>query len=169
MKIKNLIPWSREKEDGVFKYENENPFFALQREMNRMFDNFSHTLFDDSPFMKEMSLSKTIHPKVDVVETEKEIQVTAELPGMDEKDIEVNFSRDSLVIRGEKKVEKEDKKKGYYLMERSYGSFHRAIPVPAGVDTEKVDAKFKNGVLKITMPKTPEAQKETKKIAVKCE
>lgn len=169
MKIKDLIPWNREKEDSIFRYENENPFFALQKEMNRMFDNFSRSIFDDSPFAKEMSLGKVIHPKIDVVETEKEIQVTAELPGMDEKDIEVNFSRDSLVIRGEKKVEKEDKKKGYYLMERSYGSFRRAIPVPAGVDPGKVDAKFKNGVLTISLPKTPEAQKEMKKIAVKCE
>lgn len=165
MNIKEWVPWNREKENNMVKTETDHPIFSLQREMNKMFDNFSNSLFNPS-FSKELDFNKTSFPKMDVVETEKEIKVTAELPGMDEKDIEVNFSGDVLVIEGEKKAEKEDKKEGYYLMERSYGNFHRAIPIPAGVDREKVEAKFKKGVLKITLPKTEEAQKEKKKIKV---
>ncbi len=166
MKFKDLIPWHREKENGIFKHETESPFFALQREMNRMFDDFSKSFFDTSPDLKGMDFHQGVTPKVDVVETEKAVEVTAELAGMEEKDIEVNMNHDMLVIKGEKKAEKEDKKEGYYLMERSYGSFHRAIPVPAGVDSDKVTAKFKNGVLKVTLPKTEEAQKDFHKIPV---
>ena len=168
MNFKELIPWNRDKENGVFKSDSDHPIVALQKEMNRMFDNFSKSVFDVPSLNREMGFAKSITPKIDVVETEKEIKVTAELPGMEEKDIEVNFSRDMLVIKGEKKAEKEEKKEDYYFMERSYGSFHRAIPVSAGVDREKVEASFKNGVLKVTLPKTEEAQKETKKIEIKC-
>jgi len=169
MDIKDLIPWNREKGDGLFKSDMDHPILALQKEMNRMFDNFSRSVFDFPSLPREMGLAKTISPKIDVVESDKEIKVTAELPGMEEKDIEVDFSRDTLVIRGEKKAEKEEKKEDYYFMERSYGSFHRVIPVSAGVDRDKVEATFKNGVLKITLPKTEEAQKETKKIKINCE
>jgi HSP20 family protein len=169
MNIKELIPWNREKDNGVLKSDFNHPFAALQREMNQVFDNFSKSFFDFSPLSREMDLHKSITPKIDVVETDKEIRVTAELPGMEEKDIEVNFSRDTLIIKGEKKAEKEDKKEDYYVMERSYGSFQRAIPISAGVDRDKVDANFKNGVLKVTLPKTEEAQKEVKKVKIKCE
>lgn len=169
MKIRDLIPWNRENDYGISKYEPDAPFYALQREMNRMFDSFSRSFFDDAFFSRENGIAQTVAPRVNVAETDNEIEVTAELPGMDEKDVEVNFSRNTLVIRGEKKAEKEDKKKGYRLVERSYGSFYRAIAVPPGVDPEKIEAKFKNGVLKVTLLKTKEAQHEMKKIAVKCE
>lgn len=169
MRVRDLIPWNRDNENSIFKSEYDSPFFALQKEMNRMFDNFSRSFFDDFPFSREIDFHRTMTPRIDMAEMENEIQVTVELPGMEEKDIEVNFSKDMLVIRGEKKAEKEDKRKGYYLVERTYGSFHRAIPIPAGVDPDKVEAKFKNGVLKVTLPKTKEAQKEMKKITVKCE
>jgi HSP20 family protein len=166
MDIKDLIPWSHDKDSSLFKSASNHPIFALQKEMNQMFDNFSKSFFDFSPMSREMGLTKAITPKIDMVETEKEIKVTAELPGMEEKDIEVNFSRDTLVIKGEKKAEKEEKEKDYYLMERSYGSFQRAIPVSSGIDGDKVEAKFKNGVLTVTLPKTKEAQKEMKKIKI---
>jgi len=168
MNLKELIPWNREKENGVFKSNSDHPLVALQNEMNRMFDSFSKSVFDFPSLNREMGFTKSLTPKIDVVETEKEVKVTVELPGMEEKDIDVSFSRDMLVIKGEKKAEKEEKKEDYYFMERSYGSFHRSIPVSAGVDRDKVEASFKNGVLKVTMPKTEEAQKETKNIEIKC-
>ncbi len=91
----------------------------------------------------------------------------AELPGMDEKNIEVKLSNGSLTIRGEKQEDKEEKKKDYFVQERRFGSFERTFGLPEGVDREKIEASFKKGVLTVKMPKTPEAQKGEKKIAVK--
>ena len=109
------------------------------------------------------------HPNIDVTETDKEIRVSAELPGMDNKDINVSLTKESLTITGEKKEEKEEKKKDYYRMERSYGSFSRTIPMPVEIDTDKAKALFKKGVLTITLPKTAKAIKEKKKISIKAE
>jgi HSP20 family protein len=106
-------------------------------------------------------------PSVDLAETDKEVLVTAELPGMDQKDIEVSLNHDRLVIRGEKKEEQEEKKKDYYRKERRFGSVYREIPLPCEVMADKVDATFKNGVLRVTLPKTQQAQKENLKIPVK--
>jgi HSP20 family protein len=93
--------------------------------------------------------------------------VTAELPGMSEADIDVKYVDGTLTIRGEKKEEKEEKKKDYYLSERRYGSFQRAFQVPNGVDADKIDAAFKNGVLTVTLPKSAGAVRNEKKIAIK--
>ena len=106
-------------------------------------------------------------PAVDVAEKDKEYEITAELPGMDESNIEVKLSNGMLTITGEKKEEKEEKKKDYYLSERRYGSFERSFQLPEGVDADKIEAKFTKGVLKVVLPKTAEAQKSVKKIAVK--
>jgi HSP20 family protein len=131
------------------------PFANLRREIDRLFDEFTvgpwrsptrHSLFDVEPFWRGgISWSKV--PAVDVVDTGKGYEITAELPGMDEKNIEVKLSEGTLTIKGEKKDEKEEKKKDYYLSERHYGSFQRSFSVPDGVDTDKVEAAFKNGVL----------------------
>jgi HSP20 family protein len=104
---------------------------------------------------------------VDIAEKEKEYEVMAELPGMDENNIDVKFADGMLTIKGEKKEEKEEKKKDYYLSERRYGSFQRSFQVPDGVDAEKIEASFKNGVLTVKLPKTAEAVKQEKKIAIK--
>jgi HSP20 family protein len=93
--------------------------------------------------------------------------VTAELPGMDEKSIEVKVAGGALTIKGEKQEEKEEKKKDYYLHERRFGSFERAFRIPEGVDADKIEASFKKGVLTVSLPKTAEAQKAEKKITVK--
>ena len=105
-------------------------------------------------------------PRMDVSETDKEIVVSAELPGLADEDIDVSLSLGMLTISGEKKQEKEKKGRNYYHVERSYGSFQRSIPLPAEVDTNQVDAVFKKGVLTVTLPKTGAAQ-AGKKIAVK--
>jgi HSP20 family protein len=106
-------------------------------------------------------------PAVDIVEGDKAYEISAELPGMDEKSIEVKLTNEGLTIKGEKHEEKEEKKKDFYLQERRFGSFERSFRLPEGVDTEKVEANFKKGVLTVTLPKTPAAQQAEKKIAVK--
>jgi HSP20 family protein len=163
MTIRNLVPFG--KKSVPVRREDENPFSILRREMDSLFDNFFRG-FDTEPFESRMG---AFSPKVDVTEDDKEIKISAELPGMDEKDIDVSLQNDMLTIKGEKKEEKEDKGKDYYRMERSYGSFSRTIPLPVDVETDKVEAKFKKGVLSITLPKTAKAVAETKKIAVKVE
>ncbi len=104
---------------------------------------------------------------VDIIEGDKAYEVTAELPGMDEKDIEVKIADGGLTIKGEKQEQKEEKEKNYYLSERRYGSFERYFRIPEGVDTDKIEASFKKGVLTVNLPKKPEAQKPVKKIEVK--
>ena len=163
MAIKNLMPFG--KKSVPVRREEENPFALLRREMDSVFDNFFRG-FDLEPFDAR---SGAFTPRVDVTENEKEIKISAELPGMDEKDIDVSLQNDMLTIKGEKREEKEDKGKDFYRMERSYGSFSRTIPLPAEVEIDNVDAKFKKGVLSITLPKTAKAVAETKKIAVKVE
>jgi len=106
-------------------------------------------------------------PSIDVSENDKGIEVTAELPGVDEKDVEVTLADNLLTIKGEKKSEREEKEEGSYVSERSYGSFQRSFSLPYEVDAGKVEAKFDKGVLKISLPKSPELKKKTKKIAIK--
>jgi HSP20 family protein len=151
------------------------PFGNLRREVDRLFDNFEggfwrtpfrSSLFGVEPFWRgEASWGKV--PAVDVADTPKGYEITAELPGLDEKNIEVKVADGTLTIKGEKKDEREEKKKDYYLSERHYGSFQRSFAVPEGVDAEKIEANFKNGVLTVTLPKTPEAQSKEKKIEIK--
>lgn len=108
----------------------------------------------------------TFSPKVDVVEKDREIEVTAELPGLEEKDIDVTVDAQGLTLRGEKKEEKKEESGSFYRMERSYGSFQRYIPLSVEVDREKVKAKFKNGVLKIHLPKTGKELQHGKKVQI---
>lgn len=162
MTLKDLMPFG--KKEVPVRRERDHPFALFRKEMDSLFDNFFRG-FDLQTFA---GTSGAFSPKVDVTEDEKEIRVNAELPGMDEKDIDVSLSMNSLTISGEKREEKEEKGKGYYQMERSYGSFSRTIPLPAEIDESAVRANFKKGVLSITLPKTAKAV-ETKKITVKAE
>jgi HSP20 family protein len=162
MELKNLIPRSR---SVLVKREEADPFAIMRRRMDHMFEGLLQG-FDLQPFESQ---SGVFNPNIDVVENDKEIRISAELPGMEDKDIEVSINKESLSIKGEKKEEREDKGKGYYRMERSYGSFSRTIPLPIEVETDKIEAKFKKGVLSITLPKTARAVSETKKITVKAE
>lgn len=163
MPKKNVVP--AEKKTLPVRREEYHPFSLLRQEMNTLFDNFFRG-FDLEPLAGRYG---AFSPKVDVKESEKDICITAELPGMDDKDIDVSLTKDSLTIKGEKKEEKEEKGKDFYQMERSFGSFSRTIPLPVEIDTDKVKADFKKGVLTVTLPKTAKAIKETKKIPVKAE
>ena len=151
------------------------PLEALRREIDRLFDSFhegaSRLPFGRPAFNLELAwpreTSWAIAPAVDVAEKDKEYEITAELPGMDEKNIEIKMSNNVLTIKGEKKEEKEEREKDYYLSERRYGSFTRSFQVPEGVDTGKIEATFAKGVLTVKLPKTAEAQKSEKTISVK--
>lgn len=161
MQIKDLIPWARKDHAPEPKSEDHNPIAALQHEMNRVFEGFQNRFGDfDWPWGHGEA-------KSDVVETNDSIEVSIELPGMDMKDIEVSVTEDMLTVKGEKRIERQEEKKGYYLSERSYGAIYRTIPLPPGVDGEKADASFKNGVLTIKLPQTPEAKAKVKQIEVK--
>ena len=151
------------------------PFASLRREVDRLFEDFdqdlwgSHfrrSMFEAEPMWRqEMMLGAA--PAVDIAESDKAFELTAELPGMDEKSIEIKLVNGGLTIRGEKTQEKEEKKKNYYLHERHFGSFERYFRLPEGIDAERIEAAFKKGVLTVTLPKTVEAQKAERKIEVK--
>jgi HSP20 family protein len=152
---------------------------GLHEEIDRLFEDFPFGLpvslfgrrpFELDPFRRfERALApvRAVTPSVDVTENDKEVTVTAEIPGLDEKDIEVVLSDDLLTIKGEKREEQEEKKKDYYVMERRYGSFQRSFRLPDTVDRDKIDASFVNGLLTIHAPKIGKAKKAAKKIAIK--
>jgi HSP20 family protein len=164
MAIKDLIPTPRSKQRLPVKRGNEdNRFLSLHREMNRLFDDFLRD-FSLSPFGERFAET---FPKIDLKETEKEVIVNAELPGLGEKDIDITLSHNILSLRGEKKEEKEEKGGHYYQRECRYGSFHRDIPLRADIDEEKVAATFRHGVLTITLPKKSTTKPKTKKVEIK--
>ncbi len=124
-------------------------------------------MFDVEPAWRPLSTFSFSAPAIDMNEDEKAYKITAELPGLDTKDVDVSVSGNTLVVKGEKRQEKEEKDKHYYFSERAYGSFRRAFELPARVDRDKVTADYSKGVLTITLPKTADAQKQAKKIEVK--
>ena len=142
-----------------------------------MFDQFWRSFglpsprraFEAQPFWRGEGMFGASVPAADVAEDDKAYHITAELPGLSEKDIEVNLSGDVLTISGEKREEREQREKSYHFSERRYGSFRRSFAVPQGVDRDKVEAAFKNGVLTLTLPKTPEAAQQKQKIEVKAQ
>ncbi|MFQ7901007.1 Hsp20/alpha crystallin family protein [Stutzerimonas stutzeri] len=151
--------------------ESWRPFEGLRRQIDRLFDDFDrswhrpsrHSL-ETTPFWQG-GLSRM--PAVDVVEKDHAFEITAELPGMDQADIEVKLVGDTLVIKGEKRQERKEEKQGYHLSERSFGSFQRSFALPDGVDREQIDARFSKGVLSLTLPKKPGAQPGEKAISIK--
>lgn len=144
----------------------QDAIYSLQQEINQLFDQMMRD-FETPFFASEKDVIGSFVLCVDMHETEKDVTVTAEIPGIDEKDISVTLSRDILTISGEKKTEKSEDTKGFYKMERVYGSFRRSLPVPAGIDPDKVEATFKNGVLTITLAKSPETQPSSNQIPIK--
>ncbi len=152
-----------------------DPFQSLRQEIDRVFEGFhrglhvlpfGRTMFDIEPTWPR-GMIQGIALAVDIAEKDKEYQLTAELPGMDEHHVEVKLSNGVLTVKGEKTEEKEEREKDYHLTERRYGSFQRSFTLPDDVDTNKIAASFKNGVLTISLPKSAEALKSEKKIEVK--
>jgi len=153
------------------------PLEKLRQQVDQLFSDFgrgrglspfSRGLFDVEPFWP-LELTGQSLPAVDITEKDKSYEISAELPGMDQKNIEIKLSNGSLIIRGEKKEDKEEKRKGYHLSERHYGSFERVFNLPKGVDADKIEASFSKGVLNVSLPKKPEAMKADKVVPIKGE
>lgn len=156
MDFKSLMPFGR-------RDVAEDPFTAMRREMDRMFEEMTKSF----SLVRPAFGMGVMAPRVDMRETDTAVEIQAELPGVTEQDIEVQLADGILTLKGEKKQEREEKEKGYYLMERSYGSFLRQIPIPVEVEEDKVEAKFDKGVLSVVLPKKPETQTKTRKIEIK--
>ena len=170
MSAKDLIPKFGRGRDNVPVRRNEyDPFRDFQREMNRLFDDFFGDFAPVARWGERDLATVAFSPRVDVSETDKEVKISAELPGLEEKDITVEMDNTAITIRGEKKEETEDKGKSWYRREQSYGAFHRVIPLPVSVDGAKAKGRFKKGVLTITLPKTEEEKAKRKAITIECE
>lgn len=151
-----LAPWRR-----------RDDFADFQRSMSRMMRDF----FEDEPSLLSAAdigeNGSAFVPRLDLQETDDKITLSAELPGLTDKDVEVSVDKEYLTVKGEKKEEKETKSKGRYFTERRFGSFERTIRLPTSVEKDKISAKFDNGILTVDVPKSPEAKKEVKKIPIK--
>ncbi len=152
MSNRSLVPVGRDR-TGL----SAHPLSLLQQEIDRLFDGFARNLSG--------RVAGALMPNMDMSESDKEIEITAELPGLEEKDVQLNVADNILTIRGEKKDEREEKDKDYHLLERSYGSFMRAVELPPGVDPDSIKAVIAKGVLKVTVPRP--APSQARKIEVK--
>lgn len=157
MALKSLIPVGRERNVA---WRDQNPLVDLENNISRVIEDFWRGMPAFGSFGRQ-----DLMPALDVSETDKEIEIVAELPGLEEKDVQINVADNVLTIRGEKKVEKEEKDKNYRLVERSYGSFSRAIELPSGVNADAIKATIAKGVLKVVVPKP--AQAEAKRVEIK--
>ncbi len=164
MAITDLLPRRRNQEQTAIQRCNQDPLATLQQEMNRLFDEVFTRPLDMLTFGGQET---SFIPSLDVFESDSEVIVTAEVPGRDEKDIQVSVTRNMLTISGEKVTEREEKKGQYHRMERARGSLRREVLLPCDVASDKAEAVFSQGVLKVTLPKPPELVRKTKRIAVK--
>jgi HSP20 family protein len=168
MSVRDLIPWGRNNSSRVpdlLRDDDRDPFLSLHREVNRLFDDVFRGFGSGLPSFGNDSAFAAGWPSVEISEADKEIKVTAEVPGLEEKDIEVLLNDGVLTLKGEKRSESEDKDRQF--SERYYGRFERRVPLGVEVDEDKVDASFRNGVLTVTLPKTEKAQSQVKRIAIK--
>jgi HSP20 family protein len=162
--MRDLIPWARGRELVPGRRETEHPLVTFQRDVDRLFEDFWRSI--DLPMFGRSERWGMFAPRTDVSEDEKEIRVTVELPGLDERDVEVLMTDNMLVIKGEKKAEREEKGRDLRYAERCYGAFQRSIPIDAEIMTDKVEARFSKGLLTVVLPKTEEAQKAFKRIPI---
>lgn len=167
MSVRDLIPWGREESHvpSLFRSNERDPFLSLHREVNRLFDDVFRGFDGSLPATGRASPFGANWPSVEISDNDKEIRVTAEVPGLDEKDIEILLDDGVLTLRGEKRSETEDKDRQF--SERYYGRFERRIPLGYEIEEDKVDARFKNGVLSVSLPKTAKAQSQAKRIDIK--
>lgn len=149
-----------------------NPLFDLRSEIDTLFDRFfsggllapfGGGLLDAEPLRQRFG---GVMPKVDVSESDREIQIVAELPGLKQEDVDVSISNDILTLKGETRETREEKEKQYHLTERSYGRFERSFQLPETVDRERISASFENGLLTVTLPKSEKPRQATKKIEI---
>ncbi|HPD31373.1 MAG TPA: Hsp20/alpha crystallin family protein [Phycisphaerae bacterium] len=160
----NLIPWRNKREARNGSRTEAPPLARLRSEMDQLFERFWRDPWSTS-LADLMPAGVGVGLRLNLAESENDVTLTAELPGVDPKDVEISVSDNMLTISGEKKQEKEEKKRNYHYVERSFGSFRRSIQLPSSVDPNKVDATYRNGVLTVTLQKRPDAK--PKRIAVK--
>lgn len=164
MSVRNLIPWGRDngnRAPALYRDDQRNPVFSLHRQVNRLFDDAFRS-FDSLGSLPDFNGG---WPKVEVSETAGGIKVTAEIPGIEEKDLEILLDDDILILRGEKRAESQDTERQF--SERYYGRFERRLPLGSEVEQDKIDARFNNGVLTVVLPKSERAQSQVKRIAIK--
>jgi len=157
----SLIPWRSKSQPLPQRDDFLDPILSLRREIDRMFDE----IFDG--FGGSAFRSTSLRPAIDMTENEKELVISADLPGLDEKDLEVSLAGDVLTIKGEKKAEHEERNGGHYYVERRFGSFSRSVRLPFEVDDQQVEATYDKGVLTIRVPKPAELQKSVRRIPIK--
>jgi HSP20 family protein len=160
MAFRDLIPWTRNQELAPAR-DGFDPFVTLHREMNRLFDDVFRGF--GTPSLSPMMEGRFGWPKLELGETDSALVISAELPGMTEKDVQVEIANGVLTLRGEKKSERSGD--GKYFTERTYGSFERQIPLD-NVQEDKAEASFRNGVLTISLPKSEQARREVKRIPI---
>src|SRR4051794_36549121 len=161
MALRDLITWGRDQPSVPSRRAEEvSPFLTLHREMNRLFDDVFNSFGNTPSLMGRLPAC----PSVEVIQSDKDLRISAELPGLDEKDVEVLVDCGVLTIRGEKKAETEEK--GRRFTERAYGRCERVIPVPFAVEEDKAEASFHNGVLTVSLPKSAKAEDRAKRIAL---
>lgn len=163
MVFQEMVPWRKGRTMGV--RGDTLPLTALHRRLDRMFDDF----FGDFGLTPAGTSNRTVDfvPRMDVSESEKEYTLTAELAGLNEKDVDITLQDNVLTVQGEKKGERDEKNGRWSLTERSYGTFSRSIALPAEVEEDKIEASFKDGVLTVRLPKSEVQEPKAKKITIK--
>jgi HSP20 family protein len=163
MQNRDLTPWTG---GGRLTRYADDPFISFRRQVDRLFDDFLMPFNGGEP-RSFAAIQGAVHPSIEVRDTEKAYEVAAELPGLEQKDLQLELKDNMLVISGEKRAEQKQEDGARRWSERTYGRFERAIPLDAEVQADKVDARFKNGVLHVTLPKDPRARDKSRRIEVK--
>lgn len=161
MANRDLTPWSGGRSIAPFTLD---PFSSFRREVDRLFDDF---LAPAEQRSFGPANGGGIRPSLEIAETGQAYTVTAELPGLEQKDVELTLRDNALILSGEKKQERKEENGGMRYTERSFGRFERVVPLDAEIDADQVDARFKNGVLTVTLPKNPKAQDKTRRIEIR--
>ena len=162
MAITDLVPWKKTSNDLAVRGQGLDPFARVRHNMDEMFSDVLRSWIGPV----NLNGNGSFLPQVDIKDTAKEIRVTAELPGLEQKDIEVSIVDGSLRLKGEKQEEHEEEKSDLYCSERRYGAFERVIPLPVEVEADQIKASYRNGVLKVVLPKSKDAQSSRRVISV---
>jgi HSP20 family protein len=165
MALRNLAIWDR-KHNGLGNSNFPDTFKSFQTEIDHFFDGFFNNFGRPTSSLFNRGRFESFSPKIDISDEGSSVEVAAELPGLEEKDIQVSLNEDLLTIKGEKKYSDEKNDKDFYRVERRFGSFERSIKLPKEIDIEKINASFKNGVLTISLPKTEKAKEGVRQIEV---
>ena len=169
MSIKDILPWKRKKDSvPVRREQGDDALESLRRDLNSLVDEFLTPLAGRRPGVGGFAgmPAGAYVPRVDLTENDKEVVVSIELPGVDEKDVDLTLDGRNLVVRGEKKEEDESREGDTYRYERTYGSFQRVVPLPEGLDEDKAGARFRKGVLTVRIPRSTESRNRRKKVVV---